>query len=120
MELDRIEKLLEKYLEASTSIAEEKELRTYFSQDNLPAAHLRTIRPYVSIFFFGQRKNGLPSKLPIADNHRIPEETYFQVGFRCGGSSSTLWPIYFGNEYQKREKDTKFAYNETKKGIETF
>jgi len=32
MELVNIEKLLEKYLDAETSIAEENELKTYFSR----------------------------------------------------------------------------------------
>lgn len=35
MELDRIENLLEKYFEAETSIAEEKELKDYFSSSNV-------------------------------------------------------------------------------------
>lgn len=35
MELDRIENLLEKYFEAETSIAEEKELKDYFSSSDV-------------------------------------------------------------------------------------
>ena len=49
MELDRIEKLLEKYLEASTSVAEEKELRTYFSQESVPT-HLEQYAPMFQYF----------------------------------------------------------------------
>ena len=36
MELIKVEKLLEKYLEAATSIEEEKELRSYFLTQNVP------------------------------------------------------------------------------------
>lgn len=46
MALDRIENLLEKYFEAETSIAEENELKTYFSSTNV-AQHLQQ---YQSLF----------------------------------------------------------------------
>ena len=39
MELDKIEKLLEKYFEATATVAEEETLRTYFSQESV-ATHL--------------------------------------------------------------------------------
>jgi hypothetical protein len=44
MELDRIEKLLEKYFEAETSIAEEKELKDYFASSDV-AQHLEQYKP---------------------------------------------------------------------------
>ncbi len=40
MALDKIEQLLEKYFEAETSIAEENELRVYFSSQDV-AQHLQ-------------------------------------------------------------------------------
>lgn len=46
MELTKIEELLEKYFEATTTIAEEKALKAYFSKDVI-APHLI---PYQSIF----------------------------------------------------------------------
>jgi hypothetical protein len=44
MALDNIEKLVEKYFEAETSIAEEKELKAYFSSQNV-APHLEHYKP---------------------------------------------------------------------------
>ena len=44
MELDRIEKLLEKYFEGETSIAEEKELKDYFTSSDV-AQHLEQYKP---------------------------------------------------------------------------
>ena len=54
MELDRIEKILEKYFEGETSIAEENELKIYFSSSDI-AQHLEQ---YKSVFgFFSQAKS---------------------------------------------------------------
>jgi hypothetical protein len=44
MELDRIEKLIENYFQGETSIAEEKELKNYFSSNNV-AQHLEQYQP---------------------------------------------------------------------------
>jgi len=44
MASDRIEKLLEKYFEAETSIAEEKELKEYFASSDV-AQHLEQYKP---------------------------------------------------------------------------
>ena len=53
MELDRIENLLEKYFEGETSIAEEKELKVYFSSGDV-AQHLEQ---YKAIFgYFSEAK----------------------------------------------------------------
>lgn len=44
MALDNIEKLLEKYFEAETTIAEEKELKDYFASSDV-AQHLEQYKP---------------------------------------------------------------------------
>jgi len=49
MELDRIEKLIEHFFEGETSIAEENELKTYFSSSNV-AQHLEQYRPVFGYF----------------------------------------------------------------------
>ena len=54
MELANIEKLLEKYLNAQTTIAEEKELKNYFLKGNV-APHLKE---YETLFgYFSTSKN---------------------------------------------------------------
>lgn len=49
MEFDRMEALLEKYFEGETSIAEENELKEYFSSSNV-APHLEQYRPLFGYF----------------------------------------------------------------------
>lgn len=49
MELHKIEQLLEKYFDGQTSIAEEKELRTYFSSDHV-APPLEQYKPMFGYF----------------------------------------------------------------------
>lgn len=44
MALDKIEKLVEKYFEAETTIAEEKELKNYFASSDV-AQHLEQYKP---------------------------------------------------------------------------
>jgi hypothetical protein len=54
MELDRIEKLINSYFEGETSIAEENELKVYFSSSDV-AQHLEQ---YKSVFgYFSQAKS---------------------------------------------------------------
>jgi hypothetical protein len=49
MELDKIENILEKYFQGETTIAEEKELREYFSSPNV-AQHLEQYKPMFGYF----------------------------------------------------------------------
>lgn len=46
MALDNIEKLIEKYFEGATTLAEEKELKAYFSSDNVAPS----LEQYKSLF----------------------------------------------------------------------
>ncbi|MRX67712.1 hypothetical protein SAMN06265349_10582 [Flavobacterium resistens] len=49
MELDRIENILEKYFQGETTIAEENELKDYFSSPNV-AQHLEQYQPMFGYF----------------------------------------------------------------------
>jgi len=49
MELDKIENILDKYFQGETTIAEEKELKEYFSSSNV-AQHLEQYKPLFGYF----------------------------------------------------------------------
>ncbi len=108
MELDRIEKLLEKYLEASTSVAEEKELRTYFSQESVPT-HLEQYAPMFQYFSLAKEER-FTKQVPLKT-----KKNYFRW-MSVAAVAVLMFGLYFGNEYQK-QKEAEYAYNETKKAL---
>ncbi|HEX9980669.1 MAG TPA: hypothetical protein VGB50_08920 [Flavobacterium sp.] len=68
MELDKIEKLLDKYFEGETSIAEENELRSYFSSTDV-AQHLEQYSPMFC--YFTQSRQEKPARqIPLQSNKR--------------------------------------------------
>lgn len=108
MELDRIERLLEKYLEASTTIAEEKELRAYFSQESV-ASHLKQYAPMFQYFSMAKEER-YTKELPL--KKRSINYKWLSIA----AMAVMLFGIYFGKEYQEK-KEAEFAYNETKKAL---
>ena len=63
MELDNIEKLIEKYFEATTTVAEEETLRTYFSQESV-APHLEQYTPMFQ-YFSSAKKERFTKQVPL-------------------------------------------------------
>lgn len=64
MELVKIEDLIEKYFQGETSIAEENELRTYFSSSNV-AQHLEQYKPIFSYFSLAKEQQFTSEISPI-------------------------------------------------------
>lgn len=65
MELIKIELLLEKYFEGTTSIAEERELKAYFSSPNV-AQHLKQYQPVFAYFEIAKQEK---------TKHELPQQT---------------------------------------------
>lgn len=63
MELDRIEILLEKYFEGETSIAEENELKVYFSSQDV-AQHLEHYRAMFG-YFSSAKEQKFEQQIPL-------------------------------------------------------
>ncbi|MEA1786903.1 hypothetical protein U1E44_12445 [Arenibacter sp. GZD96] len=109
MELDNIEKLVEKYFEGNTTVAEEAKLKLYFSNEAQVAPHLKA---YTTMFtYFAKAKEEcytgkLPVRTPI--NYAKWVSVAAAVVLVCG--------IYMGNAYLEKQQAT-YAYNETKKAM---
>ena len=63
MELDNIKKLIEKYFEATTTVAEEETLRNYFSQESV-APHLEQYAPMFQ-YFSSAKKERFTKQVPL-------------------------------------------------------
>ena len=114
MELDNnIEKVLEKYFEATTTVAEEEILRTYFAQESV-ATHLEQYRPMFS-YFSKAKEEQYTKQVPLNTRRK------FNYKWISVAAVAVLFlGIYFGpdqyQDYQDR-KQAKIAYNETKKAL---
>ena len=114
MELDNnIEKLLEKYFEATATVAEEEILRTYFAQESV-ATHLEQYRPMFS-YFSKAKEEQYTKQVPLNTRRK------FNYKWISVAAVAVLFlGIYFGpdqyQDYQDR-KQAKIAYNETKKAL---
>ena len=105
MELDKIEKLLEKYFEAATTVAEEETLKTYFSQEGV-AAHLE---PYTPMFqyFSNAKEERFTKEVPLESLASATTKRKFNYKWLSVAAVTLLmFGIYFGNEY-KEQKETE-------------
>lgn len=113
MELSKIEELLEKYFEATATVAEEETLRTYFSNENV-APHLEQYVPLFQ-YFSNAKEEQFTKQIPLT-----PRKNYFKWASIAAVAVLTFG-IYFGNIYlEKQEQDKRkaeYAYNETKKAL---
>ncbi|WP_298486593.1 hypothetical protein [uncultured Maribacter sp.] len=113
MELHKIEKLLEKYFEATATVAEEETLRTYFSQDNV-AKHLETYKPMFQ-YFSTAKEEQFTKQLPLKAN-----KNYYKW-LSVAAVGVIVFSLYFGNLYQEKQAEQEealYAYNETKKALD--
>jgi len=104
-----IEKLLEKYFEATATVEEESELRDYFAQDDV-AEHLEQYRPMFQ--YFSKAKEERYTK----QESLTPRK---KVNFRwlsIAASVVLIFGMYFGNQYWEK-RQAEIAYQETKEAL---
>ncbi len=106
MELVNIEKLLEKYLNAATTLAEEKVLQTYFTGNNI-AAHLIE---YQALFtFFAAEKNEQYTKT-IRLNRNQQKWKWVSVA----AAVVIMVGVYSGYHQNEQRKENEKLYAETR------
>lgn len=108
MELDNIEKLLEKYFEANTTAAEERELREYFTGDTV-APHLEQYTPLFT-YFSAAKEERFTRQVPLKPR------TYLYQWISVAAVAVIAFGIYFGRDYQQ-QKEAEFAYEQTRKAL---
>lgn len=114
MELDNnIENLLEKYFEATTTIAEEETLRAYFEQESV-ATHLEQYRPMFG-YFSKAKEEQYTKQVPLNTRRK------FNYKWISVAAVAVLFlGIYFGpdqyQDYQDR-KQAELAYQQTKEAL---
>lgn len=108
MELDNIEKLLEKYFEATTTVAEEETLRDYFSKESVPT-HLEKYAPMFQYFNLAKEER-FTKQVPLQPRKNyykwvsIAAVAVFMIGFYF--YNPTPEPVSLADEYTQEEIDS--------------
>ena len=119
MELDKIENLLEKYFEAETSIAEEKELKDYFSSSDVAPP----LEQYKALFSYAFQAKQEQFKATIPLNTRKRKRV---VWLSVAASVAVLLGVglfTFNNYNQLKSNDLgtyddpEVAFRETQKAL---
>lgn len=113
MELAKIEALLEKYFEAETTIAEERILKDYFAQEDIPA-HLIEYKEMLNFFTdssleTSNRSIKLTKKSISIQWLSIAAMLVFFIG---------IYSVYQQNENEKEEEEARLAYMETQRALD--
>ncbi|NJB37921.1 hypothetical protein [Croceivirga sp. JEA036] len=113
-----IESLVEKYLEAETSLAEEKELQAYFAQEQI-APHLVQYQPMFS-YFANAKKETFTKQIPSKPSKKR------NFGWLSTAAAVVVAiGVYFGQDTYRKQQEQKrieqeqamYAYQETKKAL---
>ena len=108
MESVNIEKLLEKYFEATTTTAEEKQLKEYFTGGEV-APHLEQYAPMFSYFSVAKEER-------YTRQVSLKTRRYIYQWISVAAVAVIALGVFFGKDYQE-QKEAEFTYLETRKAL---
>lgn len=115
MDLKQIEKLLDKYFESATSIAEEKQLKSYFSSEGV-AQHLEQYRPLFG-YFAKEDSVKYEKEIAVKTRKRSNKWLYVAAGFVLLFSMFTFLNQQTSQEELGTYNDPEIAFKETQKAL---
>ena len=114
MESDKnIEKLLEKYFEATTTVVEEETLRVYFNQEGV-ASHLEQYQPMFT--YFSKAKEEQFTKVTSLSEPVKPRRRFNYRWVSVAAAVMLAFGVYFGNDYREQREAQK-VYLQTKEAL---
>lgn len=84
--MDSIEKVLEKYFDGESSLAEEQRLRVFFSQENIPAS----LQIYKPMFVYLSEKINEKENIPLEDKIKITSRFDF-LGWKIAAVAASIF-----------------------------
>lgn len=114
MELAKIEKLIEKYTEAGTTVQEEQELREYFNGTNV-APHLAHYQPMFQYFSLAKQET-FTKELPLQPR-KSNNRRWLAIASVFVLSMGTYF-TYQINQQRTEEAEALLAYHKTKKALQ--
>lgn len=116
MDLVQIEKLLDKYLESATSVAEEKQLKAYFSSDAV-APHLEQYKPLFG-YFAKAADVKYEKPMPVKAERRSSKWLYIAAGLVLMLSMFMLFNREGAQQELGTYNDPEIAFQETQKALD--
>ena len=120
MALDRIEILIEKYFEGETSIAEEKELKAYFSSSDV-AQHLEQYKPVFG-YFSQAKQEQFTASIPLKSGRKQKRLAWLSVAASVVVMLGIGFFAYQNTSEPNQENlgvidDPEIAFRETQKAL---
>lgn len=120
MALDRIEILIEKYFEGETSIAEEKELKAYFSSSDV-AQHLEQYKPVFG-YFSQAKQEQFTASIPLKSGRKQKRLAWLSVAASVVVMLGIGFFAYQNTSEPTKENlgvidDPEIAFKETQKAL---
>ncbi|GLB51670.1 hypothetical protein NBRC110019_07090 [Neptunitalea chrysea] len=110
-----IEKLLEKYLEATTTVAEEQELKIYFSKEDV-APHLLEYKMMFGYFSVAKEER-FTKNVPLEPKKRHVSRKWITVAAVAAISFGAFFGVDLYHS-MKEQREAGLAYTQTKEAFE--